>query len=128
MTSHHSSVFLLFFKSFNFQVAEETNYIEGAYSTANMEDLCRCITTRRFVMYGVSSCSHCQHQKQLLDAGFSHIVFHECDQECVQQLDIKGYPTWISFDSEGNKELARFVGVLRPDELANITGCPYTSS
>lgn len=80
-------------------------YYNTAFSEpdADYVDVARCITSHGYVMYGSSSCSHCQNQKRLIGpSAFQFIKFIECSvagtpehRRLCQQRDIVSYPTWI---------------------------------
>jgi len=102
---------------------------ESDYRQLNVEELCKCVAQRNFVMYGSLACGHCQHQKQLLDSGFVYIDFVECDQHCTKEFKIGGFPTWVAYeDASKTTEITRVVGVQTPLELATISGCLSTAS
>lgn len=82
-----------------------------------------CLVDKGAVMYGVSWCSNCQDQKNMLgNKAFEELYknngYVECteNQKLCDSRGIKGYPTWII---NGTK----YEGILYLEELANITGC-----
>jgi len=140
LMKHFQLAFLLFLVlfvalliSFNASVMSNTEQeiaaAESDYRQLDIEILCKCVTERNFFMYGSLACGHCQQQKQLLDSGFVHINFIECDQRCTKDYQIGGFPTWVAYDdSARSNELARVVGVQTPLDLATISGCLTTES
>ncbi len=77
------------------------------------------------VMYGASWCSACAEQKSYFKGSVKRLPYIECSPQgprgpqapiCVTQ-GIRSYPTWVI---KGQ----RYVSVLKPRELARLTGYP----
>ncbi|EGG18535.1 hypothetical protein DFA_04029 [Cavenderia fasciculata] len=100
-----------------------------------MNTFARCLGERHMVFYGSDGCHACKKQKELFvytgqdeaNSPWKHIRFVECfkNNEC-QHHNIAGYPTWIRFaDANQEKEIDRHKGVMKPEELSKMSGCPY---
>ena len=90
----------------------------GDYAGEDQSDFAKCLSETGAVMYGSSSCGHCNEQKAQFGDAFNYINYVECaryQQEC-QEKGIKGVPTWIIDDEQ-------YVGMQSLSALSMITGC-----
>lgn len=91
----------------------------GAYAA-----LTRCLSERGVKFYGAFWCPNCAAQKALFEGSEKKLPHIECSlpdrsrNELCAEADIKDYPTW---EFNGNK---RCTGVLKPEVLAHLSGCP----
>lgn len=99
--------------------------IQPACSAENkLDGFSKCLTQKKAVMYGASTCSHCADQKELFGSSFQYVTYVECmvpethkETDQCKALDIKHTPTWIFGGG------TRHEGVLQLDELSKQTGC-----
>lgn len=87
----------------------------------------KCVTQKGYKMYGAYWCTHCMQQKELFGKSLKYINYVECtegsdkskmSQPCKEKK-IEKFPTWIGPDGEKHEV------VYRPEELADMVGCPY---
>ena len=85
---------------------------------ADYTELANCLTEKGAVMYGASTCSACNYQKELFGDSFKNIDYIDCLEnrnECMA-AGIEAYPTWkINGES--------FQGAREPIALAQMAGC-----
>ncbi|MEI7480194.1 MAG: protein disulfide isomerase family protein [bacterium] len=69
----------------------------GSDSKMGNEYLAKCLTDKKWVMYGASWCPHCKDQKAMFGEAVKYLTAVECDQKvdlCTAK-DIRLYPTWL---------------------------------
>ena len=84
-----------------------------------LDAFAKCLSEKKFTMYGAYWCPHCQAQKKLFGDSFQYVPNVECTQQidlCLEKK-IEGYPTWIASDG------ARFSGQLSLEKISEITQC-----
>lgn len=82
------------------------------------DNLAKCLTESGVIMYGQAGCHACASQMQLLGNSFSYINEIDCARQrqvCLSQ-SISATPTWLINGTF-------IAGVLKPEQLANMTGC-----
>ncbi len=89
-----------------------------------MDTFAKCLTEKKAVMYGASTCSHCADQKEMFGPSFQYVTYVECmvpgsraETEQCKSLGIKHTPTWIFGDG------SRLEGAIPLDKLSQQTGC-----
>jgi thiol-disulfide isomerase/thioredoxin len=88
-------------------------------SNPALDTFAKCLSEKKFTMYGAYWCPHCQAQKKLFGDSFQYVPNVECTQQvdlCLEKK-IEGYPTWIASDG------ARFSGQLTLEKISEITQC-----
>ena len=81
------------------------------------------LTAMNVKFYGAFWCPHCQDQKKMFGSAAERLPYVECSPQgrsgpeapACTAMQIRGYPTWIINGQ-------RFEGVLKPEELARLTG------
>lgn len=99
-----------------------------AESTADANQLARCLTAGGAKFYGAYWCSHCTDQKERLGEAFRYINYIECDaggpngnpQACIDAR-IGAYPSW---QMPGKADQ---VGAQTLEALAKWSECPFSS-
>jgi hypothetical protein len=96
----------------------------GSKNPKQLDDFAKCLTEKNAVMYGSSTCLHCEEQREMFGKSFSHVRYVECSVRGSRQMSalcasaqIKFVPTWIFADGQ------RRVGVVSLEELSKRTGC-----
>lgn len=95
------------------------------------DEFAQCLDEKGFIMYGSITCSACARQRAMFGDSFKFIKEIECDprnpnpetQRCIEK-NIKGTPTWIQENANGN-ELHRFdTGLQSLEKLSSVSNCP----
>lgn len=93
-------------------------------------EFAQCLDEKGFIMYGSVTCAACARQRAMFGDAFEFIKEIECDprnpnpetQRCIEK-NIKGTPTWIQEDANGN-ELYRFsTGLQSMEKLSEVSNC-----
>jgi uncharacterized membrane protein len=104
----------------------------GGVPSGTYDTFAQCLDEKGFVVYGSQGCSFCARQRALFGDSFEYIKEIECDVRypdfnpqpklCISK-NIKGTPTWILEDEDGN-DLFRFEsGVVQLEKLSEVSGC-----
>ena len=86
--------------------------------------LAQCLSEQDVIFYGAFWCPNCAAQKALFKDAGKDLPHIECSlpnraqNELCESREVANYPTW---EFNGNK---RCVGVLSPEVLAHLSGCP----
>lgn len=95
----------------------------------NFTDFGQYLKDQGVVLYGASTCPHCQNQKKTLGDGTWQAVYTECIVPGKRQLakacedaKIEAFPTWAFKDGSTK------VGEISVDELMKITGYDIAST
>lgn len=93
-------------------------------SDKKLDGFAKCLTQKKAVMYGASTCSHCADQKELFGEAFQYVTYVECmvpethkETEQCKSVGVKHTPTWIFADG------TRLEGTIPLDKLSQQTGC-----
>lgn len=95
------------------------------YSSAPgpLDAFAQCLDEEGASFYGAYWCPACNEQKRLFGRSEQYLPYVECSNsdrsqnQLCQDAGIQGYPTWDFADG------TRTVGVLTPQELADVTAC-----
>ncbi|MCX6748166.1 MAG: hypothetical protein NT076_01030 [Candidatus Pacearchaeota archaeon] len=81
------------------------------------EAIIKCIASKSH-LYGSSTCSHCEQQKEILGDYTSYFNITNCldDVAVCSGKNIRAVPTWIINDAE-------YLGVKSLNELKTLAGC-----
>lgn len=91
-------------------------------SPGDLMAFAQCLTEKKAVFYGSSTCPHCLAQKRDFGKAFQYVRYVECNENgqlaaVCKDEGIKGFPTW-KFDGKDATE-----GRLDLNLLAEKTGC-----
>lgn len=94
-------------------------------SPGNLTEFAKCLTEKKAVFYGSSTCAHCKAQKRDFGRAVDYITYVECNinvpgkqADACDEAGITGYPTW-TFDGKDPQQ-----GRLDLKVLAEKTSCP----
>jgi len=90
------------------------------FEKVNLDAFASCLADKKVIMYGASSCSHCQAEKNRFGDSFKFVQYVECPENvklCVEK-GIEGYPTWILGDGQ------KFFGEQGLLNLSELSACP----
>jgi hypothetical protein len=93
---------------------------EGKY-----DEFSKCLSDKKFTMYGSKSCSRCKAEKALFGTSFQFVPYIECPENTAicKAKGVRGYPTWID-ESTASSSSKRFEGELGLEKISEITSCP----
>jgi hypothetical protein len=83
------------------------------------DDFAKCLTGKGIEMYGKSSCSYCQEEKNNFGDSFKFINYTECStdpKKCVAK-GVNRLPTWIFPDGK------KLEGLQGLEKLSRESGC-----
>lgn len=86
--------------------------------------LAQCLTDRGVTFYSAFWCPNCAAQKALFKGSSKKLPHRECSlpdrsqNEFCEDAGIENYPTW------GFADGTRCIGVVAPEVLAHVAGCP----
>jgi len=82
------------------------------------EDFAQCLSAEGWVLYGTTTCPHCNDQKEMFKGAVDDIIFIDCSLGDTCRNDgVEYYPTW------GNKKGLEEPGVKSFKELSIKSGC-----
>ena len=90
--------------------------------TDKIDRLAGCLTRKEIKLYGLSTCSHCQSQKDKFGSSVRYINYVECMDNRKNCIDagVRNVPAWVRESQEkigvGTKSLSR---------LSELAGCSY---
>ena len=91
-------------------------------------DLAQCLSDESVVFYGAFWCPACAQQKAMFGGSVKKLPYTECSlpdrtqSELCTEAEIANYPVW-EFVRE-DEEPYRCGGVVSPEILAHVSGCP----
>jgi len=101
------------------------------------DEFAQCLTDKNMVMYGSITCSFCAKQRAMFGDAFEFATEIECDprysddeeelNRCAAK-NIKGTPTWILEDNEGNDVFRFDAGVVTLERLSEVSECPLPNT
>lgn len=91
-------------------------------------NLAQCLSEEAVTFYGAFWCPACAQQKAMFDGAVKKLPYLECSEpdrtrnELCAEREIADYPVW-EFVREDDA-LYRCVGIVSPEVLAHLSGCP----
>ncbi|MFH0875507.1 MAG: hypothetical protein V1859_06200 [archaeon] len=112
-----------------FNSSKKSGVADTGINDSEVVVLAKCLTEKGYAMAGSESCSHCKAQKARFGDAFKYVRYYNCPVQrdlCDNKnYKIQGYPTWIAPDS---LNYTIYVGEKELFDLAEISGCPYTTT
>lgn len=118
-----TTVILIVFSGIFFAVTGTGSSAETDLSDEQISKLADCLQNNNATMYGLKTCPHCQHQKELFGDQFKKIDYVECsenNQKCKDE-GISGVPVW-----KINGKVLK--GTQKLTKLADTAGCSINAS
>ncbi len=91
-------------------------------------NLAQCLSEAEVIFYGAFWCPACAQQKAMFGGSAKKLPYKECSlpdrtqNELCTEAEIANYPVW-EFARE-NDEVYRCGGIVSPEVLAHLSGCP----
>jgi glutaredoxin len=84
--------------------------------------LAGCLTRKEVKMYGLTTCPHCQAQKDKFDTSFRYVNYVECTENRRTCIDagVSRVPEWL-FGEIGKRK----IGSRSLEQLSNLAGCSF---
>ena len=88
------------------------------FADKNYDNFAKCLTEKGIVMYGTSTCPHCQNQKKMFGDSFKYVNYVDCinNTTLCQDNGIQFVPTWYI---GGNL----YTGEKTIEQLKSLSGC-----